>query len=93
MSTFRLPPGARVTGGGRVCAPHYVIREFDHRCRHCGWEGPGTELSTGEVHESSGIVDFDCPQCSAWIAFSFPTPESDARARKEYEAFLGSVPR
>jgi hypothetical protein len=44
------------------------------------------------VHESSGIVDYDCPACHAWIAFSFATPKSDARARKEYEAFLASIP-
>jgi hypothetical protein len=73
-------------------APHYVIREFDYRCRHCGWEGPGRELQTAEVHEQSGIVDYDCPTCHEWIAFSYPTPESDARALNEYAAFLASIP-
>ena len=92
MQTFRLPPQARVTGEGRVTAPHYTIREFDHRCRHCGWEGPGKGLRTGEVHEASGIVDYDCPKCGEWIAFSYPTPETDARALKEYEAFFADVP-
>jgi predicted RNA-binding Zn-ribbon protein involved in translation (DUF1610 family) len=73
MSTFKLPPSARVTGEGRVSAPHYVIREFNHRCRHCGWEGPGTDLATGEVYEDSCIIDYNCPKCHEWIAFSYPT--------------------
>jgi hypothetical protein len=44
------------------------------------------------VHEGSGIVDYDCPKCAEWIAFSYPTPESNARAAKEYEAFFADVP-
>jgi hypothetical protein len=71
---FRLPPEARVTGGGRVTAPHFIIRTFDHHCRTCGWHGPGSDLKTGEVHEASCIVDYNCPACSEWIAFSYPTP-------------------
>lgn len=77
---FRLPPLARVTGAGRVTAPHYLIRKFGHRCRHCGWSGPGKDLSTGEVHESSGIVDYDCPHCHEWIAFSYPTDQGGRAA-------------
>jgi hypothetical protein len=70
---FRLPPEARVTGAGRVTAPHFIIRTFEHRCQHCGWEGPGAHLSIGEVHECSCIVDYDCPKCGEWIAYSYPT--------------------
>jgi predicted RNA-binding Zn-ribbon protein involved in translation (DUF1610 family) len=66
---FRLPNEARVT---RVTAPHDIIRTFDHRCRQCGWEGPGAELITSEVFEESGIVEYTCPRCHEDIAFSGP---------------------
>jgi hypothetical protein len=69
-----LPIQARRTAGGRVTAPHFIIRTFDHRCRNCGWRGPGQDLRTSEVHEASGIVDYDCPGCGEWIAFGYPTP-------------------
>lgn len=85
---FRLPPEARVTAGGRITAPHYVIHTFDHRCRHCGWNGPGKDLATGEIHESSGIVDYDCPRCGEWIAFSYPDAVGHARFLAESERFL-----
>ena len=78
---FRYPPQARVTGEGRVSAPHEVILTLPHHCRHCGWEGPGQDLKTGEVHEGSGIVDYNCPRCQEWIAFSYPLVEWGPRSR------------
>ena len=68
---FRLPKEARVTAQGRITAPHDVIRTFSHHCRYCGWRGPGYELETPETHERSTIVDYHCPQCHEWIAFSW----------------------
>ena len=40
------------------------------------------------MHEGSGIVDYECPKCHEWIAFSYPTPETDAQALREYREFL-----
>ena len=66
-----LPPEARVTYRGRLTAPHRLIRTFEHQCPDCGWQGPGTALATGQAHEASGIVDYHCPSCGEWIAFSW----------------------
>ena len=68
---FRLPKEARVTPQGRVTAPHEVIRTFSHYCRHCGWHGPGAHLETVAAHERSTVVDYNCPSCHEWIAFSW----------------------
>jgi hypothetical protein len=68
---FRLPKEARVTAQGRITAPHEVIRTFSHHCRHCGWHGPGAQLETATAHERSTILDYHCPNCHEWIAFSW----------------------
>jgi len=68
---FRLPKEARVTPQGRVTAPHEVIHTFLHHCRHCGWHGSGAQLETVAAHERSTVVDYNCPSCHEWIAFSW----------------------
>jgi hypothetical protein len=68
---FRLPKEARVTAQGRITAPHEVIGTFPHQCRRCGWQGAGEALEVAASHERSTIVDYNCPRCHEWLAFSW----------------------
>ncbi|GEM_PF-1994851 len=45
-------------------------REFDFICKHCGWQGKGSELSLGEFSEIHCIQDFDCPSCYEHIGYA-----------------------
>ncbi|MDO5654634.1 MAG: hypothetical protein Q4G27_00670 [Flavobacteriaceae bacterium] len=54
-------------------------------CSECGWTGKGSQLSLGEFHEMSGIIDFECPKCISHIGSAAPIisdPEKYAKYLK-----------
>lgn len=51
---------------------HDDWRERLWKCGHCGWEGTGAELRTGETFDE--LMEMDCPACAEKIlVVSYPT--------------------
>ncbi|TVS14940.1 MAG: hypothetical protein EA424_17790 [Planctomycetaceae bacterium] len=51
---------------------HDDWRERVWKCGNCGWQGPGTDLGTGEMFDE--LMEMDCPSCYERIlVVSYPT--------------------
>lgn len=57
-------------------------------CPHCGWTGPAKELSAGEYHPYSHILDLDCPSCSEHLTHvQFPITSTRLLNEEEDRAY------
>jgi hypothetical protein len=53
-------------------------------CPHCHWQGSSKQLSSGDYHPHSNILDLDCPACGQHLTFvQFPVDHSKLNDKEE----------
>lgn len=52
---------------------YHEFMRAQHQCRRCQWQGNGSEMELGDVHEGSGMSEYHCPKCNEYYgAVSWP---------------------
>ena len=46
-----------------------TYKKQDFACKHCSWQGKGSELILGDYSDAYFICDLECPKCLERIAF------------------------